>query len=88
MAQKVSFFPKEKVNADLCLIGVTRKLLGLTFHGSTRDEHVILCDMQLDVKNLDRNVCTYLFPYTQRNLGNQPIFPFSTVLALLWPNAR
>ena len=55
------FVPKRKTDdANLCSIGVTRKLLGLTFHGSTRDEHLILCDMQLDIKNLDRNVCVYL----------------------------
>ncbi|KIM53640.1 hypothetical protein SCLCIDRAFT_428502 [Scleroderma citrinum Foug A] len=35
--------------------GMTRKLLGLTFLGETRHEHLILADIRLEAKHLDRN---------------------------------
>ena len=65
------FFKKriDKHSRQLTFLGVTRKLLGLTFLGSSRDEHFIVCDIQLDVENFDRNVCVFLHSTKPTNLA-------------------
>lgn len=65
---------------------MTRKLLGLTFLGETRHEHLILADIRLEVKHLDRNVSIcfpLLLPCVRGNTRNQLTSLLSTALALL-----